>query len=135
MPSYRIGRAAALVGVSSDTIRWWADGGRLEVSRTGGGQRLVDGASLAELVRALHDGGESSQLSLASARNRLQGIVTNVVRDKVVAQVEVQAGPYRLVSLMTREAADQLGFEPGVAATAVVKATNVVVERSEDDQP
>ena len=127
MPSYRIGQAAELLGVSVDTVRRWADAGDLPSTRTTGGQRLVDGAALAALAAAHHR--PNRQEHGQSARNRLPGIVTKVTRDEVMAQVELQAGPYRLVSLMTREAADELELAPGVLAAAVVKATNVVVER------
>ncbi len=131
-PAYRVGLAANLLGVSVDTVRRWADGGRLRIRRTEGGQRLVDGASLAGLAEglAVEQGGDRERhaLSGASARNRLPGIVTRVTRDTVMAQVEVRVGPHRLVSLMTREAADELGLAPGVLAVATVKSTNVVVE-------
>ncbi len=125
--SYRIGQAAEVLGVGVDTVRRWIDGGRLAATRDGGGQRLVDGAALAAFAVELHEG-DPDVAEWRSARNSFPGIVTRVVKDKVTAQVEVQAGPHRVVSLMTREAADQLGLEPGVLAVAVVKATNVVVE-------
>ena len=127
--SYRIGEAAELLGVSVDTVRRWADAGDLPVHRSGGGQRLIDGAALAQFVQQQSEGiGTDDVVTNRSARNRLPGIVTRVVRDKVAAQVEIQAGPHRVVSLMTREAADELGLEPGVRAVASVKATNVVIE-------
>ncbi len=126
MPSYRIGQAAELLGVSVDTVRRWADAGDLPSTRTAGGQRLVDGAALAALAAAHH---QAPRHDRQSARNHLPGIVTKVTKDDVMAQVELQAGPYRLVSLMTREAADDLELAAGVLAAAVVKATNVVVER------
>ena len=124
---YRPGQVAELLGVSVDTVRRWADAGRIKTHRTSGGQRLVDGADLARFLedQTEHDDGGAGQ----SARNRMAGIVTRVVKDKVAAQVELRAGPFRIVSLMTREAADELGLAPGVLATAVVKSTNVVVER------
>ncbi|HEX2701418.1 MAG TPA: helix-turn-helix transcriptional regulator [Acidimicrobiales bacterium] len=127
-PSYRLGQAADLLGVSVDTVRRWADGGRLVTSRTEGGQRLVDGASLARFLVAQADTSEPAAVVGRSARNRLPGIVTKVVKDKVAAQVEMRAGPFRIVSLMTREAADELGLAPGVLAVAAVKSTNVVIE-------
>jgi molybdopterin-binding protein len=128
MPAYRIGQAAELLGVSVDTVRRWVDTGRLKADRSDGGRRLIDGAALAKFaVEATHEQ-ESDVVVGRSARNRFPGIVTNVVKDKVAAQVEIQAGPHRVVSLMTREAADELGLAPGVLAVAVVKATNVVVE-------
>jgi molybdopterin-binding protein len=135
MPSYRIGQAAELLGVSVDTVRRWADAGRLGTTRTEGGQRVVDGASLAEFMRGLWHLPERDEVIARSARNRFQGIVTGVVKDEVVAKVELQAGPYRVVSLMTREAADELGLAPGVLAVAAVKATNVVIELPSPSRP
>jgi molybdopterin-binding protein len=128
MPTYRIGQAAELLGVSVDTVRRWADAGRLGTTRTEGGQRVVDGASLAEFMASLRHLPEHDQVIAQSARNRFPGIVTRVAKDEIMAQVELQTGPYRVVSLMTREAADELGLAPGVLAVAAVKATNVVVE-------
>jgi molybdopterin-binding protein len=128
MPTYRIGQAAELLGVSVDTVRRWADAGRLGTNRTEGGQRVVDGASLAEFMASLRHLPEHDQVIAQSARNRFPGIVTRVAKDEIMAQVELQTGPYRVVSLMTREAADELGLAPGVLAVAAVKATNVVVE-------
>lgn len=128
MPSYKIGKAAELLGVSVDTVRRWIDGGRLEASRGGDGRRLVDGAALAEFAVAIADPREPAAVVGRSARNRFPGIVTRVTKDKVAAQVEIQAGPHRVVSLMTREAADELGLAPGVLAVAAVKATSVVIE-------
>ena len=128
MMSYRIGQVAELLGVSVDTVRRWADAGRLGARRTHGGQRVVDGAALAEFVTGLRHAPERDEVMAQSARNRFTGIVTRVVKDQVVAQVEVQAGPHRVVSLMTREAADELGLTPGMLAVAAIKATNVVVE-------
>jgi len=128
MPSYKIGQAAELLGVSVDTVRRWADSGRVKVARSRGGQRLIDGAGLARLAIELADTHEPETIVGQSARNRFPGIVTRVVKDKVAAQVEVQAGPHRVVSLLTREAADELGLAPGVLAVAAVKATSVVIE-------
>jgi molybdopterin-binding protein len=128
MPSYRIGQAAELLGVSVDTVRRWADAGRLGATRTEGGQRVVDGAALAEFMAGLRHMPEYDGVIAQSARNRFHGIVTRVVKDEIVAKVELQAGPYRVVSLMTREAADELQLAPGMLAVAAVKATNVVVE-------
>jgi molybdopterin-binding protein len=127
MPSYRIGQAAKLLGVSSDTVRRMVDDGRLQAARSTGGQRLIEGASLARFSKPRSS--KPSEVVVAhSARNRFPGIVTRVVKDRVAAQVEIQAGPYRLVSLLTREAVDELGLKPGVPAIAVVKATNVSIE-------
>ncbi len=123
-----MGEAATLLGVSVDTVRRWADDGRLKTTRTSGGHRLVDAPDLARLAKELGDSPEPGLTAGASARNRLTGLVTRVERDGVMAQVDIQAGPFRVVSLMSREAADELGLEPGVVAVASVKATNVVVE-------
>jgi molybdopterin-binding protein len=128
MVDYRLGQAARVLGVSVDTVRRHADSGRLVSSRTSGGQREIDGASLAQLAASLEEDDEGEQVS--SARNHMMGIVTRVVRDKVAAQVEMRCGPFRMVSLLTREAVDSLELEPGVLIHAVVKATNVVVERA-----
>jgi molybdopterin-binding protein len=124
----RIGQAAELLGVSVDTVRRWADDGQLPTRRTGGGHRVVDGAALAGFAAEHAVAPEPGAVAGQSARNRFIGIVTRVVKDKVAAQVEMQAGPHRFVSLMTREAADELGLEPGTLAVAAVKATNVVIE-------
>lgn len=128
MSELRIGQAAELLGVSADTVRRWADNGRLPTARTEGGQRLVHGAALAKFAAEQEPAPEPSSIVGESARNRFTGIVTRVVKDKVAAQVEMRAGPHRVVSLMTREAADELGLEPGTLAVASVKATNVVIE-------
>lgn len=127
----RISEAAALLGVSDDTIRRWADNGRLAVDRSGPGPATVDAAALAAVAAETAAESPLSALSRdgrSSARNRVTGLVTRVVKDTVMAQVELQAGPFRFVSLMSREAADELGLEPGSIAVASVKATNVVVE-------
>ena len=135
MPVFRMGEAATLLGVSDDTVRRWADTGRLATARGAGGRLLVDGAELARFAveAAAGPAGPASPvapelIAAESARNRFRGIVTRVVRDTVMAQVEIQAGPHRVVSLMSREAADDLGLSPGVLAVAAVKSTNVVVE-------
>jgi molybdopterin-binding protein len=131
MPTFRIKEAAGLLGVSDDTLRRWADGGRVETTTDAAGRLAVDGVALARLAQDLAetaDHGESRTVVARSARNRFQGLVTRVVRDAVMAQVEIQAGPYRVVSLLSREAADELGLETGMLAVATVKATNVSVE-------
>jgi molybdopterin-binding protein len=128
MPTFRMGQAAQLLGVSTDTVRRWADAGRLATTRTGGGRRVVDGVALAELARSLAVEADAAAIVSASARNRFTGIVTRVVKDTVMAQVELQAGPHRVVALLSREAVDELGLAPGMLAVAAVKATNVVVE-------
>jgi molybdopterin-binding protein len=124
----RVGEAAKLLGVSVDTLRRWEAGGSVRTRRSSGGQRLI---SLSELqrLRAERRGAKPEPPIVAqSARNRFPGIVTRVERDRVAAVVEVQAGPHRLVSLMTAEAAKELGLRPGVSVVCAVKSTNVVVE-------
>jgi molybdopterin-binding protein len=116
------------MGVSDDTARRWAESGRFASITDETGHLAVDGAELARFATTLDDTAEPGQVAQASARNRLVGIVTKVVRDTVMAQVEMQCGGQRIVSLISREAADELGLEPGVLAVASIKATNVVVE-------
>ena len=131
MPNYRVGQAAKMLGVSPDTARRMVDDGRLIAVRSAGGQRLIDGASLARLAKPKRPA--KPEVSVAqSARNRFPGIVTRVIKDRVAAQVEIQAGPHRFVSLLTREAVDELDLKPGMPAVAVVKATNVGVELPRD---
>jgi|SRR5438552_18837238 len=129
MPSFTVGEAAELLGVSTDTVRRWVDSGQLPSTRTTGGRRRVDGAALAKysVQRAANPAALAAPV-VESARNHFPGLVTKVIKDKVMAQVELQAGPYRIVSLMSREAADELELAPGVMAVASVKSTNVVVE-------
>ena len=124
----RLGEAAAQLGVSPDTVRRWAAAGRITVARTPGGQRLVTQGEVTRLAAERRRSGAERPIVAQSARNRFPGTVTRVERDGVAAVVEVQAGPHRLVSLMTREAADELELRPGRDVVCVVKATNVVVE-------
>jgi molybdopterin-binding protein len=127
--SYRLREAAQLLGVSDDSLRRWAESGRLATSRDAAGVRVIDGAELARFAADnAPNAYDPGPVAAHSARNRFTGLVTRVVRDTVMAQVELQCGPFRVVSLMSREAADQLGLEPGVTAVAAVKSTNVVVE-------
>ena len=123
----RISDAAALLGVSDDTVRRWVDAGRLRQGEEGAGPRTVDAASVAALMAQQAPVVEAPVPQ--SARNRFPGIVTRVEMDGVMALVEIQAGPHRVTSLMARESAEELGLTPGVRATAVVKSTNVVVAR------
>ncbi len=128
---FRIRDAAALLGVSDDTVRRWADAGRVATTLDEAGRLTIEGTDLVALAQELAAETPSPPhrpTVLWSARNRFTGLVTRVVRDTVMAQVELQCGPNRVVSLMSREAADALGLEPGVLAVASVKATNVVVE-------
>jgi molybdopterin-binding protein len=131
MAPYKIGEVAELLGISVDSVRRLTDSGRLTTVRTAGGQRVVDGRQLARYMATTPADVKSETTVASSARNHFQGIVTRVVKDRVMAQVELQAGPHRLVSLISREAADELGLAPGVRAVAVVKATNVMVELPE----
>jgi molybdopterin-binding protein len=127
---FRIREAAELLGVSDDTVRRWTDTGRLLATSDESGRQAIERDVLARFAQELaaENPAKSPQISRQSARNHFVGLVTNVVRDTVMAQVEIQAGPFRMVSLMSREAADDLGLVPGVLAVASVKATNVVVE-------
>lgn len=120
--------AAHFLGVSDDTVRRWIASGRLTGAKGGGGQTVVDGLELAELVKAQAVHPADPTRVASSARNRLVGLVTAVTSDKVMSQVEMQCGPHRVVSLMSTEAVRDLGLEPGSVATAVVKSTNVMVE-------
>ncbi|MEU8762427.1 helix-turn-helix transcriptional regulator [Streptomyces sp. NPDC048659] len=130
MPSYSMGQAAKLLGVSPETVRRWADAGRLRVARDGAGARVVDGADLARFAvergAGLHAVPEDAVPT--SVRNSFVGIVTAVRVDDVAAQVEVQSGPHRLVSLVTREAVEELKLAVGVTVTARVKSTSVHVD-------
>jgi molybdopterin-binding protein len=118
----RIGEVAQRVGVSVDTLRRWEAEGRVTFERRGN-QRVLPATELAGLLTSLSGSDRTS-----SARNRLTGVVVSVERDGVMAKVELACGDYRVVSLMSREAADEMGLRPGVAATAVVKSTSVMVE-------
>jgi molybdopterin-binding protein len=124
----RIGAAAEQLGVSPDTLRRWAEAGRIEVSLTPGGQRTVRQADISRLAAERRRAGAERPIVAQSARNRFAGTVTRIERDGVAAVVEVQAGPHRLVSLITREASDELGLEPGDEVVCTVKATDVMVE-------
>ena len=128
--TYRVAEAAELLGVSDDTVRRWVEAGRVP-SETESGRTVIAGRDLAVLAESLaeHPDRERTRAAAVSARNRLTGIVTKVTRDTVMAQVELICGPYRMVSLMSSEAAEELGLVPGVRAIASVKSTNVVVER------
>ena len=120
----RISDAAELLRVSPDTVRRLVDSGQIKTSRSASGQRLIDSAALADYMAAQPRPAPAP----ASARNRFEGIVTRVVKDGVMAQVEIQSGPHHIVSLISREAADELKLKPGVVAIATVKATNVGIE-------
>ena len=127
--SYRIGEAARLLGVRVETLRRWERDGKIRTSRTSGGQREVPADEVARLLAERR----ATQAAPAhtSRRNAFPGVITKVTKDKVSALVEIQAGPHRVVSLITREAADELGLKPGMEAVATVKATSVMVEVQE----
>jgi len=126
--SLRVGQAAEMLQVSVETLRRWETEGRLRMERSSGGQRIVPIGEVTRLLAERRSQAQDRPIVTGSARNRFPGIVTRVIKDKVMAQVEIQAGPHRIVSLMSREAADELGLAPGVLAIAAVKSTNVVVE-------
>jgi molybdopterin-binding protein len=131
MPTFRIKEAASLLGVSTDTLRRWADAGRIGMTTDTSGRMAVEGTALAELAQELAEAADREPARVvvaSSARNRFSGLISRITRDTVMAQVEIQAGPHRFVSLLSREAADELGLEPGMLAVAAVKATNVSVE-------
>ena len=127
-PPLRIGQAAEVLGVSVDTIRRWAADGTLKTTRTDGGQRLVSAAEVRRMLEARRKTAPQRPIAAQSARNRFPGVVIRVVADRVAATVEVQAGPHRLLSLLTAEAVRELRLKPGDQVICVVKATNVIVE-------
>ena len=127
MTVYRLAEAADLLGVSDDTLRRWLAQGRFTSAEAEGGRAGIAGADLARLAVEHAESPPTGPVA-TTARNRLRGIVTRVVTDTVMAQVEMTCGPYRIVSLVSREAVDDLGLEPGSVAWATVKSTNVSVE-------
>jgi molybdopterin-binding protein len=128
MTIIRVSEAARFLGVSDDTVRRWMDNGSLTAVKDDGGRLAVDGLELANHARKLAQLPDDPQRAGSSARNRFVGLVTGITADKVMAQVELQCGPFRVVSLMSSEAVRDLGLEPGSVATAVVKATTVIIE-------
>lgn len=125
MAGYRIGQAADVLGVRVETLRRWERAGKLRTERTSGGQRVVPAA---EVARLLAERRAARPSGAVSRRNAFPGMITKVTKDRVSALVEIQAGPHRVVSLITREAADELDLQPGMEAVATVKATSVMVE-------
>jgi molybdopterin-binding protein len=123
-PGYRIGEAAAALGVRVETLRRWERDGRLRTTRTAGGQRVVPAS---EVARLLAERRTRTKVEVGSARNRFPGVITEVRRDGLAATVEIQAGPHRVLAFITREAADEMRLEPGMPAVATVKATSVMV--------
>jgi molybdopterin-binding protein len=128
MPQIRVKEAASFLGVSDDTVRRWIDAGVLSSAKDEGGRTVLDGLELAQLAKQNAVLPTDPSGVGRSARNRFVGIVTDIVMDKVMAQVELQCGPHRVVSLISSEAVRELGIELGSIAVAVVKATNVIVE-------
>ena len=129
MPMIRVRDAAGLLGVSDDTVRRWIDNGTLESEKDDAGRKVIDGRILADFARTNADPAPADpSAGGSSARNRFVGLVTKVVSDTVMSQVEMQCGPFTVVSLMSTEAVEELNLEPGVVAVAVVKATTVIVE-------
>ena len=124
--TYRIGEAAKAIGVRVETLRRWERAGELTTTRTAGGQRVVSGTEVARLMRERRS--SAPVRARTTRRNAFPGVVTKVSKDKVSALIEIQAGPHRIVSLITREAADELRLKPGLEAVATVKATSVMVE-------
>ena len=131
----RVGQAAEMLGVSVETLRRWETDGRLSMTRSAGGQRLVRISDVSRLIEQRRHASTDRPIVAQSARNRFAGIVTRVEKDRVAAVVEVLAGPHRLVSLMTAEAVDELGLSVGDEAVCVVKATNVIVEVPSSREP
>lgn len=127
MTQLRISEAATLLGVSDDTVRRMVDSGRLAAERDGSGRLTVRGADLAVLAQEIASPAPAGAVADESARNRMRGIVTRVLKDTVMAQVELQAGPFRIVSLMSAEAVEELGLEVGSVAVASIKSTHVIV--------
>lgn len=130
MSHVRISDAAAFLGVSDDTVRRWVNAGTLVSTTDISGRMAIDGRALAEFAKA-QAGGPELPGAHSSARNRFVGLVTAVIADTVMAQVEMQCGPFRVVSLMSSEAVRELGLEPGSVAAAVIKSTNVIIESLE----
>ena len=128
MSQIRVREAATFLGVSDDTVRRWIEKGTLESTADGSGRTVLDGVEVARMARELAVTPELAGATRTSARNRFVGLVTKVVMDTVMAQVEMQCGPFRVVSLMSSEAVRELGLEPGSVASAVIKATHVVIE-------
>ncbi|UUW92546.1 TOBE domain-containing protein [Pimelobacter simplex] len=133
LPQMRIREAAFYLGVSDDTVRRWIDNGVLECAVDGSGRKVVDGFEVAQVARRHASPPPLPGGVASSARNRFVGLVTDIQTDAVMAQVELQCGPFRVVSLMSSEAVRDLGLELGSVAVASIKSTNVVVETAEGE--
>lgn len=127
MTQLRVSEAAVLLGVSDDTVRRMVESGRLPATKDASGRLVAEGADVAAIAQQTADPAPAGPVTDESARNRMRGIVTRVIADTVMAQVEMQCGPFRVVSLMSREAVEELGLEVGTVAVASIKATNVIV--------
>ena len=127
MSEIRIRDAARFLGVSDDTVRRWIDNGTLTAHTDQSGRKVVDGLELAQIAQQQAQLPDDPTTGGSSARNRFVGLVTAVTSDVVMSQVEMQCGPFRVVSLMSTEAVRELGLEPGSVAVAEVKATTVVI--------
>lgn len=134
MTQLRIRDAASLLGVSDDTVRRWVDSGALPQQTDEHNRMVIDGRALAAFAKAQATPPPDPSAVGRSARNRFVGLVTEVISDTVMSQVELQCGPYRVVSLMSTEAVRELKLEPGKVAVAVIKATTVIVETPERNQ-
>ncbi|MDO5728571.1 MAG: TOBE domain-containing protein [Actinomycetaceae bacterium] len=135
MPSYRVSTIASLLGVSDDSVRRWLDEGHITADQTSEGPLRIDGVSVVEFINArpdlhLRSIGRVNQ----SIRNYLPGLVTGLTKDRVMSQVELLCGPFRVVSLVSTEAVEELGLEVGSVAAALIKATNVSVQSLEGDK-
>jgi molybdopterin-binding protein len=124
--SYRIGEAAAVLSVRVETLRRWERAGKLKTARTAGGQRMVPASEVARLLSRSRE--RQGPMAATSARNHFPGVITSIKKDRLVATVEILAGPHRVLALITRESVDELGLRPGMQAVATVKATSVFVE-------
>ncbi len=131
MPHLRVAEVASLLGVSDDTVRRWIDAESIETVRDSAGRTLVDGEDVARYAARTAPTADPTAVK-RSARNHFTGIVIAILADTVMAQVDLQCGPHRVVSLMSAEAVRDLGLEVGSIATAVVKATNVIIETPQD---
>ncbi|WP_062079169.1 TOBE domain-containing protein [Demequina globuliformis] len=132
MPHLRVSEAARLLGVSDDTVRRWIDSTAVPTTKDAAGRLVIDGVDVARYATQRANATSTEAPVARSARNQFEGLVTAVTMDRVMAQVELQCGPHRVVSLMSAEAVRDLGLQPGTVATAVVKATTVIVERERD---
>lgn len=135
MTHYRISEAAGLLGVSDDTVRRWMAAGTVVATTDHAGRHVIEGAELARVAKDAAVSPEDPSGVSSSARNRMVGLVTSIMSDTVMSQVELQCGPYRMVSLMSTEAVRDLGLEVGSLGVAVVKSTMVIIETPKGNKP